>query len=46
MDATPVHEQATALRYIAPTVLVLHPVIKDERLLDGTIIDQHPARWV
>ncbi len=45
MDAVPGHEQAAALRYIALTVLVLHPVIKDEMWLTYPEETETPVPW-
>jgi hypothetical protein len=45
MDVTPEHEQAVALRYIALTVLVLHPVIKDEIWLTYPEETEAPVPW-
>lgn len=45
MDAAPGHEQAAALRYIALTVLVLHPVIKDEMWLTYPEETDAPVPW-
>jgi hypothetical protein len=42
---TPEHEQAAALRYIALTVLVLHPVIKDEMWLTYQEETEAPVTW-
>jgi hypothetical protein len=45
MDATPEHDQAAALRYIALTVLVLHPVINDEMWLTYPEEKEAPVPW-
>jgi hypothetical protein len=45
MDAIPEHDQAAALRYIALTVLVLHPVIKAEMWLSYPQETDEPVPW-
>jgi hypothetical protein len=45
MDVAPGHQQAAALRYIALTVLVLHPVIKDEMWLTYPEETEAPVPW-
>lgn len=45
MDVAPGHQQAAALRHIALTVLVLHPVIKDEMWLTYPEETEAPVPW-